>query len=90
MRMAQRLIWILNAHLLLILWNQGLNQHPYYGIIGLEQMINKTKTQQDLIITKVKSTYHGTLVYKGKTYDYRARDHFRIIPGLHKMAGIKK
>jgi len=53
-------------------------------------MINKTKTQQDLIITKVKSTYHGTLVYKGKTYDYRARDHFRIIPGLHKMAGIKK
>lgn len=46
--------------------------------------------QQALIITKVKNTYHGTLVYKGKTYEIRAREHFRVIPGLHKQAGLIK
>lgn len=49
----------------------------------------KSKINYALIVTKVKGKHHGTLVYKGKEYQIKERDSFRVIPGLHKLAGIK-
>lgn len=42
-----------------------------------------------LMVTEVKGKHHGTLVYKGREYNIKEREHYRVIPGLHKMAGIK-
>lgn len=46
--------------------------------------------QLNYMVTKVNGRHHGTMVYKGKKYEIKERDVFRVIPGLYKLAGITK
>lgn len=61
---------------------------PFYLMVGYA--MSKAQTQQDLIITQVNGKHLGTLVYKGKKYEIKERDVFRVIPGLYKKAGLTK